>query len=188
MNPFTSWLPMYGPDAVPERPWWRYGVKLSLGAGIFGTWPDPSRPVRDPDTFRRCDGLMACAVQRESRRIGWCLTDETMQGLKGRADGEAFATAEEAMAAADAHAPVSAPPPMVGQVWGHGDGARMITSIAEEDGSTTIRFDKQLYEIGEDPGGTYTIYMAWPPPEMVLVSGPTPWGRDVPWAPPGWTP
>lgn len=64
---------------------------------------------------------------------------------------------DEALTAFDAAHPLPAPPLMPGQVWAYADGTETLIVRVE----------------------------MWPPPDVnaILVAGPTPWGRDVPWSP-----
>ena len=78
-----------------------------------------------------------------------------------------------ALDAYDTAHPMPVPPPMPGQVW----------------------WDRVYFPIGAVVRGQATVdtgaglepIETWPPPNAVLVAGPTPWGRDVPWAPAGWS-
>lgn len=84
----------------------------------------------------------------------------------------------ETLTRLDAEHPLPAPPPMAGQVWcdrGPGGEAVQFTIHAVIGGQPVVVVD----DTGPTP-------VAWPPAGAVLVAGPTPWGRDVPWAPAGW--
>lgn len=72
--------------------------------------------------------------------------------------------AEDVMAKVDNDPPHAMPPPtpLVGQVWRLADRFTAITELPLEEA-------------------------AWPP-NGVLVYGPSQYGPDVPWAPPGWKP
>lgn len=159
MNPFRDWLPMYGEEAVPEMPWWRKTQ-----------WP--SRNQLTPG-FKRCDGVQ-CFPRQVSLR-DWL--------------GE-FRSLDE-------RTPILVPPPMAGQVW---------VSIDDSGNGLTYATQQQLLDV--EPAGWrrkddgpwestswnliwsnfHTYFEVWPPPGLFLVAGPTPWGRDVPWAPPSWDP
>jgi hypothetical protein len=81
-----------------------------------------------------------------------------------RADGRSVWVAEDAipggLAVHDEECPLPPPPQMPGQVWVRDDGREQLITGAINVGLTPC----------------------WPPPGEVLVAGPTPWGRDVPWA------
>jgi hypothetical protein len=146
-NPFLSWLPMYAPEAVPERPWWRVSRRSTYQIG------DDGNRISGSDC-RRPDG------------------------------GEEFAP-EAATAtvldAYDAKHPLPVPPPMAGQVWCDTTArnrAQVQFTIHAVIGDVAIVI---VDDTGPSP-------IEWPPPAAVLVAGPTPWGRDVPWAPAGWKP
>lgn len=89
----------------------------------------------------------------------------------------------DALDAADAKAPLPAPSPMVGQVW-----------VSEPEQWKVEGFDLEgnpwrLSAATEQSSESWANALTtWPPLGAVLVAGPTPWGRDVPWAPPGWKP
>lgn len=77
--------------------------------------------------------------------------------------------------------PLPVPPPMVGQVWVLPDG--------EHRSIIGMHFHGRPMWGREQYSGL--VSDAWegphfPRPRAVLVLGPTPWGRDRPWAPPGW--
>lgn len=88
-------------------------------------------------------------------------------------------TTEECMAFLDATQPVPPPPPMSGQTWViPGDlGELHIVGLSGLDGAPLVFHPLHF------PPGCPGILQRWPPPGAVLVAGPTPWGRDVPWAP-----
>ena len=84
----------------------------------------------------------------------------------------------EALGAYDTEHPLPAPAPMTGQVWGWVDGERMVTSVhAGFVSGLVVVWGGNAAEWGD------SMATRWPPPGAVLVAGPTPWGRDVPWAP-----
>lgn len=78
--------------------------------------------------------------------------------------------------------PLPAPPPMPGQVWawdGVEDAVTYVEASSWQDGVVTgwtIGIGGSTRYVGPAWGGV------WPIPGAVLVAGPTPWGRDVPWA------
>lgn len=79
----------------------------------------------------------------------------------------------------DAAHPMLAPPPRAGQVWAWSDGGEdIVGKIHPEHMGGAVLF----------ANGPYIPREEWPPPGAVLVGGPTPWGRDRPWAPVGWKP
>lgn len=84
------------------------------------------------------------------------------------------AVVEAELAAYDAAHPLPAPPPMPGQVWCWGP-ANAETAIAH----VYTGKGRVLWATGGETGPEN-----WPPQYAVLVDGPTPWGRGVPWSPP----
>ncbi len=75
----------------------------------------------------------------------------------------------------DVEHPIPCPPPMTGQVWVWPGGEENVI------GKVYSR------EVGGCLFANGLSYSAeqWPPLGAVLVLGPTPWGRDVPWMPAG---
>lgn len=200
-NPFEPWLPMYGPGTLPERPMWRVptegGAWTSAFGGMFGgLGAIPPRP--DPERRVRIDGRTLVLDREPPQRPdykpgaprGWVFigTDEAGKPVAKRPlttpeTGWPVDAVDEAMAWLDEHDPVLPPPRMVGQVWVSG---REVRSIV-----TTIRgrvvWGRDSAEVLADVQDGWDP-LSFPPRAAVLVAGPTPWGRDVPWAPPGWTP
>jgi hypothetical protein len=81
-----------------------------------------------------------------------------------------------------------APDPMPGQVWAFPGSGIERTIVDVTGGAGWFMFQPGApFSVG----GPYSCHARpemlrideWPPPGGVLVSGPTPWGRDVPWAP-----
>lgn len=106
--------------------------------------------------------------------------------LYGRIDGVSLWAPGSAilstLAEYDARQPMPAPLPMPGQVWAW-DGVEAIVEHVEASSwqggvvtGWTIGIGGSTRYVGPAWGG------AWPIPGAVLVAGPTPWGRDVPWA------
>lgn len=82
----------------------------------------------------------------------------------------------EAVQRIDAAHPLAAPPPMVGQAWCWAR-TREVRAVVATSRHGVVFGD-----------GTQIDREDWPPPDAVLVAGPTPWGHHVPWASPGWRP
>jgi hypothetical protein len=172
MNPFLPWLPLYPPGTVPERPWWRCADPNNLAGPVT-----------------RCDGFRI-EVRNRARPHAfpqhplngpqdWCFvigdTFHPWPPEPWAADAPNPVILRAAlMAQADEAHPLPVPPPMVGQVWVWRSGVtRAIVATAPGWHASNIG-------AGEDKD--------WPYDGAVLVAGPSPWGRDVPWAPPGWRP
>ena len=91
----------------------------------------------------------------------------------------------------DAANPVPAPPPMCGQVWTDAAGSFSIADVSEH-GAVVTRHRRM--DTGETLDGHALVTVSnapyvlseWPPTNAVLVAGPTPGGRDMPWYPAGW--
>ncbi len=88
----------------------------------------------------------------------------------------------------DKESPLPPPLPMLGQVWHQvTDGGRypdagdVFSVVSFLRGKPVV-----ILQDGEDP--LPCVSDVWPPQGAVLVSGPTPWGRDVPWHPADWRP
>lgn len=113
---------------------------------------------------------------------GWCVHD-TFTGMSvqppGLGETQYLAVGTglaDAVAFVDASHPIPAPEPMPGQVWASGGGTECMIAAAWRDGGSWL---VQWASNDREP-------RLWvPPTTSVLVSGPTPWGRDVPWAPMG---
>jgi len=175
MNPFTPWLPMYSPDAHPERPWWR------------------AEHAQRQTFYRRIDGAKGWTYNEKDGYGGLFFVPPECAG---------YPWIEQRMASEDAARPIPAPPPMPGQVWiwfeewrakgtpGGLDAGQLyvmagnvaticgITPAYNPERTPLIRLSSFPCDVGR----------TWPMPGAVLVAGPTPWGRDVPWAPAGWKP
>lgn len=159
-NPFLPWLPMYAPGTLADRPMWR----------------------------RVSEGFVARVDHGDAAPVRVSVARDPYGALVG----SNLLTDAELVAAIDAHDtahPTPTPPPMAGQVW-----------VRPEDHTVTAppgRQDTLLY-VEPDTGaglpihrwssGRTTAADQWPPMDAVLVAGPTPWGRDRPWTPPGWRP
>lgn len=75
--------------------------------------------------------------------------------------------------AGDHEHPLPAPPPMPGQVWVFESQAEMILYVQVlKPGAFTVLW-----------AGDKAVSLTWPPTDGILVSGPTIWGRDIPWSP-----
>lgn len=85
---------------------------------------------------------------------------------------------EESLADYDRERPLPVPPPVAGQVWVLRDGDQASVVAVSRGWATLIRTDNVAV------AGTFGVSSAeWPPFRALLVAGPSPWGRDVPWAP-----
>lgn len=173
MNPLSPaiiarWSPMWAKDCCSERPWWRIGI-------VPGNPVQTSFPARYVMEYRRVDG--------KTVHLGYQSANAEWRDLTAHLTE---------MARIDAAHPLPAPPPLPGQVWatprpGYGDGwgYHLVTVAAPFVG------DSWLVHLGGDGSVAQTYRMgeatpdasAWPPPGAILVAGPTPWGRDIPWGP-----
>lgn len=181
----ARWLGVWG-DVHPERPWWHHPSKdggTYFPFDLFGRGPGP---VPDPDKYVRRGGGVSVAANRQpedrSRAprisdpvVGWfvCVGDptkvENYRCPEARPDG--FETADAAMAWYDTAHPLPAPPPMCDQTWAWPDGEQLVVSRVFPGGEAMMAC-----------GGPFFAASEWPPPGAVLVAGPSPWGRDVPWS------
>lgn len=172
MNPFIPYLPMYSRmfrssgwcDPLPSRPWWFHtGGVVSRVDGCYRS--------DDGHGYRYASG----------GSLPWAL--RLGRALRGSVNRDA--------ARIDRDYPLPAPPPMSGQVWLF---LRELVSLSGETSTwpteNTVRTVTRSKgerthvtwpEARSDPG-------LWPPEGGLLFLGPTPWGRDTPWAPPGWKP
>jgi hypothetical protein len=134
-----------------------------------GTLPD--RPMWRRLPAERQDGAGAGGVPLPTQ---W----ERCDGARAR---------EDQLLDIERASPVPAPPPMEGQVWVGGPRPTGLVARVE-----TMPGGWVVFWGGTDEerhyGAAATGLGAWPPERAVLVAGPTPWGRDVPWHPAGWRP
>lgn len=185
----TRWAPMWR-AGHPSRPWWFYEQLRSLDAH--------AQDVRTyPNTLKltRVDGVefRYRAYPPAPRRIGnagppwipgWYQTLDLINGRRTpvATDPDPTGPITEVLAKWDEDQPLPAPPLMPGQVWiVNGEelsimacspsGSAMVAGAVLGDGGDTIfRTNSTHWNVALRTHG-------------VLVSGPTPWGRDVPWAP-----
>jgi alkanesulfonate monooxygenase SsuD/methylene tetrahydromethanopterin reductase-like flavin-dependent oxidoreductase (luciferase family) len=94
-------------------------------------------------------------------------------GGNGRDESVGGLSFEEAMSYVDTNHPLPAPDPMPGQVWVSAGGTQCMIAAVWRYG------DSWWVQWASNPDAP----VRWEPPTSVLVAGPTPWGRDVPWAP-----
>lgn len=147
-------------------------------------------PWWDYNAQRRCDGLYLID------RLGKTRADIKLRDPRTLWNSDKEAPSE-AMSRIDKKHPLPAPPPMPGQVWAFPDGEAQITAVERallyrlherpEDAklhlcpvwsTPLIRLNRQWHVTeAEWQGGQ------WPIRGAILVAGPTPWGRDVPWTP-----
>ena len=163
MNPFERWLPMYGPDAHPTRPWWHRDHSQRADSAAYY-----------PPRWRRADGLAG----------------PTLDGLD----------IEARIAETDSGSPLPPPPPMPGQVWCYphgertsaGDGGMIDIPNGGEVQIITVFHQMAVCVVGDGsrypPIPRFACTQAAHYDRAILVAGPTPWGRDVPWAGPWWAP
>ena len=114
-------------------------------------------------TWKRCDGLFVGAR---------CDMDFTTWGSPEQHGKEVMRRAVDAagtlLAAHDVTDLLAAPPPMPGQVWAwpdYGPQEVLVTSVCRD----------IVFANGQE--------VVWPLNDAILVAGPTPWGRDIPWSP-----
>lgn len=185
-NPFLPWLPMYGPGAVPERPWWQLCTR---GGVTLDTYPAqyPWQAVRDGRAIAlgyagaaSARGLITPAIVEEIDRI-------------------------------DTEHPLPVPPPMPTQVWCWSP-TEMATVVDIHEGRPVWnggippapyqraaerarrgRWEDDRRRARMATGADKILFAAssvitlddyaWPPPGAILVAGPL-----APWAPAGWAP
>lgn len=125
-------------------------------------------------------------VERPWWRLGtqaWVRADGAEVGTYTIGEGRFYRRTQEAVNAAlaehDAAHPLPAPGPMPGQVWVYPDGREemipTIFGVYGQDGRERATL------LGGHPGPKFNGE-SWPPPGAILIAGPTPWGRDVPWS------
>lgn len=173
MNPFTPWLPMYPPDAHPERPWWR------------------AEHAQRQTFYRRIDGAKGWTYNVHDGYGGLFLVPHDCDAawVLRRMDSE------------DEAKPIPAPPPMAGQVWVWFEDWRATGAPGGLDANLYVAAGTVATIAGVTPAMNpertplvrltsfpLDVGRTWPMSGAVLVAGPTPWGRDVPWAPAGWKP
>lgn len=178
----TRWAPMWR-AGHPSRPWWFYEQLRSLDAHAqdVRTYPNALKLTRvDGVEFRYR------AYPPAPRRIGnagppwipgWYQTLDLIRG--GRTpvatDPDPTGPITQVLAEWDEEQPLPAPPLMPGQVW-------IVTRL----GKSRLPVGEQVYIEGlthaRDPwASSRASYLDMR--DAILVAGPTPWGRDVPWAP-----
>lgn len=166
MNPIrpevaAPWRKMWGADTHPERPWWRIGTSWS-----------------------RCDGV---ALHNPA------LADVFNLDPRGALlQGESYA---DAIVRIDAEHPVAAPLLLSGQVWVMPSGAMSMVGPVPAPSLFPSAVGHFLVDSGvcnggppdRSRGGCFVIFDAdlrvISTDGAILVAGPTPWGRDIPWAP-----
>jgi len=129
------------------------------------------------EMWKRVDGAQACLLGTKTwgmRKAG-CKPEDPWQVARDVPDG--WATAEGALAWIDREYPLTAPPPMGGQVWAWPGGEERV--VGKVYGRA---FGGAVLTNGIPPLHEFSA-SEWPPPKGILIGGPTPWGRDVPWAP-----
>lgn len=124
---------------------------------------------------RRCDGvtlLDSATLDRDEK--GW-------HDKRGRWDHPEDLL--DAMARIDREYPLEAPPPMEGQVWVQIEGAGRYLDKGNSFCIVAVRGCDVVAVVRDGDEPRLGVLHTWPPRGAVLVAGPTPWGRDVPWAP-----
>jgi hypothetical protein len=152
---------MWHPRAHSARPWWRFFRNTALSLERVDGWSVH-------DTFGGIAVQPPAYARAEKPLVDTSLLD--------------------AMAYVDTNHPLPAPDPMPGQVWAFPGSGIERTIVDVTGGAGWFMFQPGApFSVG----GPYSCHARpemlrideWPPPGGVLVSGPTPWGRDVPWAP-----
>lgn len=162
----ARWSPMWPKDAHPERPWWRVSI-------VSGFPVRSSFPAQYVMEYRRVDGRTV-ELGYQSENPEWRDLSEF----------------DAALAVIDAAHPLPVPPPMPGQVWafprpGYGWGYHLVTvAAAWIDGAWLVHLggDRRVAATYRE-GGARPDENVWPPPDAILVAGPTPWGFSCPWSP-----
>lgn len=100
----------------------------------------------------------------------WRVENGHWRRVDGVVDGTSLCNVVDVFAA-DLSYPLPAPPLMAGQVWmWPGGEEHVVTKVYGHDVGGCVLGNGSSYRGKE-----------WPPPSAILVAGPTPWGRDVPW-------
>ena len=126
-------------------------------------WHKYSPAVYSRHHWRRCDGLRGPRCDDP---------DDPEADIPG-----------DTLAAIDAANPLPAPPPMPGQVWvaPTGDEFTIAAIVKACVLFATLAPSPEAY-------GAFAPCVSsqpeWPAAGAILVAGPTPWGRDVPWSAP----
>ncbi len=140
-------------------------------------WPDfsvPERPWwRRPG--QRCDGI-------ELVRLSQDHPPASMQNLRGayRPWIEDVASAMERI---DREYPIPPPEPLEGQVWAQVEGAGRFLDGGDSFMIVSMLRTNPIAVVQGNYEPKLAVLRTWPPPGAVLVAGPTPWGRDIPWSP-----
>jgi len=169
------WAPLWPKNFHPQRPWWRQPDAPNLGS-VFGIGaPFGERP--DENRWVRADGVEA--VNRGSK---WGIRFPGDPPHAARAaTPEGYPSAVVIMEMLDRDHALSVPVPLPGQVWVRGGASYLITRVVPlSEGQWMLWFGEgpAHYALNAPAGVCH-----WPLPGAVLVAGPTPWGRDVPWSP-----
>lgn len=90
---------------------------------------------------------------------------------------------DAALATYDAESPMPPPSPSQGQVWLQVEGAGRFLDVGDVFSIVSILRQQPVAAVQGSDEPRLAVLKTWPPPGAVLVAGPTPWGRDCPWAP-----
>jgi hypothetical protein len=127
-------------------------------------------------------------------RPWWCGTDTFNPCLLRRLDGGQPFVGESSIASYDEAHPLPEPPILPGQVWVWPEGTHIRESAVHADippgGSAqvlSVLHGRPVFVVVNTsilPSPPALICgPLGPPPGAILVAGPTPWGRNVPWSP-----
>lgn len=167
-SPFDPYFSLYTSGTWSERPWWRRAL-----SGVVMVSESPILPC----AWLRQDGV-------KGPEFPWAAGEPDVPTPEDA----------EAMREIDLDSPIPPPAPTPTQVWVDPGGAFSVVDVSTH-GVMVLRYRVMEIEGSDRLGHTLArvfkdgdLLPSWPPRGAVLVAGPTPWGRDRPWAPPGWSP
>lgn len=150
---------------------------MTMPAELARAWGPMWHPNAHPSRpwWRMVDGHPFIYVRLD----GWRVERGFSGGIFAKPPGDILAEmpgltfVDDGMAYVDTNHPLPAPDPMPGQVWVSAGGTECMIAAAWRSGGSW------LVQWASNPD----VPALWEPPTSVLVAGPTPWGRDVPWVP-----
>lgn len=188
----SRWRPMWGTAAHPERPWWR--VAQTSGT-VLTSFP----PVIHWG-WRRCDGVVGPEFAARDVEVGDPAT--LCRDSLARIDAEhplpapppmegqvwVFSRTEEDAGLGGWHGYTLTECDVkegfdYAVLWSDGERVKLRSTDWSEDG---MRVEQHRDLCRWPPRGRWPREMGLPRDAVahaILVSGPTPWGRDVPWSP-----
>lgn len=178
----ARWSPMWA-AGHPTRPWWQYAQIRSLDVGSLDgrTHPDEQKLIRIDGAVFQYRGYSSLPWRlRQGAPAwvpGWYQAVFPDRGLvvAATSDSDPMGPILDVLAKWDAEHPLPTPPLMPGQVWVVDGEELTVLSPESEQGRVTVA--GRMHEL------TFQLNAQMFTTRGLLVSGPTPWGRDVPWAP-----